>query len=940
MATGDKELQTRPRAESNQRLDLVEFDALAITSQLSLEAAIRALLSSPKATAGLPVGERWTGSLTANPTSASDGLFRVDTPPFIGVDANGGFVLKRNSIALAASIPAGGADYQVYLHMKDVAEDTQVRRKLPATAPFTEFSAAINVALRQTCDIYVRAGNAASVVAQDVVAGQTRPLLFLGIATNTGGAVVFTPAANTLETVTQPASVPASSTGITTAQTTVTGEAATLRQLTNVALYKHGIGMWKGSRALTPSAANNYGAYVEPVGGVDAAFKQALGHITIGDGVSVFGDFNVSEFASCKLLMDAAILALPTEGGIIVIKSGVQLSDFDGALVALPALKTVMIVGDHDRTPETLPQFTFIASEGFECNNTGKFILCNLHIRHVTPSVVLKNGPLTVRDVFFEGTSTTDQGAAIQNDAAATACKYIDIERVLIATNQSGPRSTAFGVRIANTATTSLCRIVHVEHRNYEYSAGTIGLGNIGSNVEIGHIYYRWLRVGAHALTLCPVVKIDTTDNTDEIRNRWVHHISLDTAIDDMVALTYGNTGYLVIEALQQGATIAAFGHYMIYQSGFSSSAGPVVFRDCTFERSDLAGFHCHSVTIPDLSFENCKFGGPVEVFGSTLTRVRFDRCTFNSINNVVQASSTIHSLTVNECWFKGIGNASSPDFSALKVVATTSITSVVFTNNHIDGFQNVNYIGADAVISPRVFEVDANFVSAVVCNNNTLVNVLNNSSGNARRGAYLLNLSSTDRTTGSMIATTINISNNQLGRDNDFVGLLQTSLLSDVSTLNISNNVIQTTWFSTTVVIDHLVSVLAVGSGAIIRNLLFTNNHVYVENPLNTAMVSGVLDCVNGGALTWYNVQITNNAIWMASVTGAWDVAGGIGFRLVGMSIVNVTVQCNSASRPTTSGTEFIRTNFGTVTRTSPSGGKPAAGVAWGNNNMIHSNG
>jgi len=274
MAAGDKVLGTKPRADSNERFDLVDFLALAVTAQSGLEGMQRALVSSPKATVGLPTGERWSGSLTINPTSGSDGLFRIDTVVFVGLDANGGLVLKPAGTTLSVAIPAGGSSQQVYAYMADVTENPQVRRFIPATTPFTEFVQAINVASRQTCNLYVRAGVAGTVVAEDVVSGVTRSLLFLGICTNTGGVVAFTPAANTLETVTVPTTLPTANTGTTVGATTVTGSQASLRELVNAALYQIGQLGWRGSRNVVPSAANNFQAYSSPSVGIDALFDS------------------------------------------------------------------------------------------------------------------------------------------------------------------------------------------------------------------------------------------------------------------------------------------------------------------------------------------------------------------------------------------------------------------------------------------------------------------------------------------------------------------------------------------------------------------------------------------------------------------------------------------------------------------------------------------
>lgn len=281
MTTGDKTLATRPRGESNERFDLVEFTALASAAQAAMEACQRALISSPRATAGSPTGERWVGSLTANPTNGTDGLFRMDSSVFVGLDANGGLVLKPNGVALTTAIPAGGSNQQVYAYMADVSENTQVRRFIPATAPFNEFPQSIDVALRQTCNLFVRAGSAGSVVAEDAVSGITRPLLFLGIASNTGGVVTFTPGANTLETVTQPSSMPVTQTGITVGGTTTTGSQSTLRELINAALYQIGQVWWSGSTS-PPNAGNNFQAFTAIPKGVLATLTSLFDAIAEG----------------------------------------------------------------------------------------------------------------------------------------------------------------------------------------------------------------------------------------------------------------------------------------------------------------------------------------------------------------------------------------------------------------------------------------------------------------------------------------------------------------------------------------------------------------------------------------------------------------------------------------------------------------------------------
>ena len=127
MATGDIVQAARPRAESNQRFDLVEFLLQSVKWDEFIDAVTRALLAQPRATPGSPTGEIFQGSITANP-AASDGLVRLDSAVFVGLTANGHLALKPNGAIVSVSIPDDSTDYQVYAYMTEVAEDSQIRR--------------------------------------------------------------------------------------------------------------------------------------------------------------------------------------------------------------------------------------------------------------------------------------------------------------------------------------------------------------------------------------------------------------------------------------------------------------------------------------------------------------------------------------------------------------------------------------------------------------------------------------------------------------------------------------------------------------------------------------------------------------------------------------------------------------------------------------------
>jgi len=930
MATGDKVLATRVRADSNERLDLVDFDAMAITAQLHLEAAFRALLSSPKATAGSPTGERWTGSITANPTSGSDNLVRLDTPVFIGFDANGGLVLKPNGITLSVAIPADGTDQQVYVYMKDVAENTQVRRKLPATAPFNEFSAAINVALRQTADLYVRAGSIGSVVAQDAIASVTRPLLFLGIANNTGGNVTFVPAANMLETVTAPGAVPATSAGTTTGETTVTGAAATLRELLNVALHQIGQIAWKGSAFLTPSAANNFGAYQTPAGGIDAAYRGQLGYVTIGNGTTVLGDFNTTDYPNAKLLLDAAIASLPAQGGTIILKRGVALSGFASAAVALPAGKTVEIIGDHKDKPATVPQLTFAASEKLTCSATGALVLRNLHVRWVDGAVSLTTAPCTVINCFFEKLSGTDAGAALQGSNV----NDLRVDDTSFSTDLSAASLNAMAVRITGVGRRIF--LTRLTAANKTTESGMISIADTREDIVMDGIEITTDAPGSFGV-LSPVIKLATTDNTTDVRNRRLKNVVVATGMTiSYVGIDFSNVGHLYIENLQ----------HLTAKYGLRSTVGvaaPVFVTNMYAKYAAntlVAAVAINGQITEPIEFNQCYFGLSVGVgdMTDTVKRATFSDCTFRQTFNGV-AGTVVFSAQVKGCTFEGIQNTSSNDICAFFVKGSTSIDQVEFCDNTILDFQNVAFSGS--TVPPRFLEIDCDTVNSVIVHDNIAKRIMNNSSGNTRRGAYLVDISSTDRTADSLGSTgSVSIKGNILGDSNEAVGLLKLSKRFFYQ-IDIQGNTVRTVWNSNAsqASFEYLVNINCPNVGGASADMFtFDNNKVFIVNASITDLSRDLIFISAVGGQSCYSMSFTNNQIEHQGSLNKFDFATAWGIQTVGVIPVNLTVKGNTAARQTTSATAWFETKINVApTRTLPTGGVPAAGVAWGENNLVH---
>ncbi len=209
--SGTVENPERARWVSNERLDLVDQDFLSQQDRAYLDVVSKAFLATPLATAASPVGLICTGaSFTENPTSGADGLLRMNAELFVALDSDGRFLVKPSATTLDAAVPSGGAQHQVYAAFVEVKTKQAVRRAIPATAPYAEFSITPKTRFLGSVTLHVRAGGTGSIVASDVVNGVTTSLVFLGIASNTAGVVTYdgSAAINRIGTVKPPASRP------------------------------------------------------------------------------------------------------------------------------------------------------------------------------------------------------------------------------------------------------------------------------------------------------------------------------------------------------------------------------------------------------------------------------------------------------------------------------------------------------------------------------------------------------------------------------------------------------------------------------------------------------------------------------------------------------------------------------------------------------------
>lgn len=882
MPAGDKTLAPRPRAATNERLDLVDHAALALATQLGVEAATRSLLATPKAAAGVATGERWAGSMTANPTGAADGLFRLDSAVFVGVDSNGGMIVKPNGTALSVAIPAGGASYQVYVYAQDVAEDTQVRRFLPATAPFTEFPAAIDTAIRQTATLYVRAGALGTVVAEDAIASATRALLFLGIAVNVAGAVTFTPGINTLETVTAPTTVPTTNSGTTTVKTTVTGSSVALRDLVNAALYLAGNSAWKGSDFLTPAIANNFGAYQLPAGGTDKAFRQAVAYVTIGDGVTVFGDFNTNAYGNAKLLLDAVIAALPAYGGTIFFKRGVVLTGFGASTVTLPAGKVVALRGESMNQPTA--HITFAAGEWFILSVNSAVSFVDIKINHVANAILINDATAacSLTNVLFTKTAGTDTGAAITGVNIAD----FNATNVTFWSGITAASANAMGIRLTGTA--SRVRIRDIKQLILNRDCGCISIADVRQDVLIDtvFIYDGGATLGGSGAAS---ISLNSTDNVTQVHGRVVRNVVSLTANVD--GININSIGHLTMSGLHLASTVG------VVATAYAGT-GPVAVVDSTLVSASVLG------AVVDIRFNNVRFTRTTNLgnlvigsFASAVGLVVVRACKFPSANAVAIHGSTLTLAWIDDCEFDGCADATTSDWSCVKVHSTTAQT-VRFSKNIIRNFQNIVYAGG-AVNSHRIFEFDGS-AKSLECKFNTAYNLMQLSSGLARFGVYLLDVDSVDRATVTGSVGTLICCDNVIGEGTTDVCMIANVKNIGVGILAVDRNMLRTCWDST-VGVSAINVLCSYNNGAIgtdVDTVSFDHNKIRINITASITLTKDILKVSGAGGGSLENVSIQSNQIRTTSGATTWDFVNGWGFQIPAWTISNLCFKHNTANR------------------------------------------
>lgn len=940
---GDITQPKRPRYESNERFDTVDANASSSAVRAFDDAQNRALLATPRNTVATPTGLIVTGlSLTPNPTAAFDGLVRINAELGVAFDANGRTIIKPAGPTIDVAVPIG--TFQIYIYYVDNSTDNSKRRFLPAAPPFVEFTQAIDTAFQGGINVFLRAGGIGTTVAEDTVGGATTPLCLIGIATNPGAGNItitgWSPTApngtditNRLSTVVPPALVPATN--------TVNGSPRTLHDLITAVLYTAGQTAWLGSDFLTPTAANNYGAYSAPAGGADKAFRQALGWVTIGNGTTVKGDFNTSDYADSNLLLTAAFASLPASGGVIVLKRGVVLTNFGGASCAFPA-KSVEIIGDHTTVPSTLPHITFGATEGFTCSGGGSVILRNLHIRFSSTAVQLTTSPFKAYNLYMENVSIGGGPAFNGINVSDLTLEDIYLTTVLTAASSSG----------------QLLQIISQAHRVHtnrlRYSPGDtsvfkhgrmIYIGDVRSDVTLEDTTYEPTVVGTGGSG--STVFLDSADNitVGEIENRVIKGLYLRG--DSAVPLLYigDSLGWLTVDDVsnflyeQQAAMIFSATTYV-------GGSTPMRFRHL------YAGPNCYSVAFSgnwaDLVIEDSiSRVGLFLLGGSSLAnmgtvfirRCHFDRNTIFGFSSLTFNTSSIQHVTIEDCYFE---RPTFPVISSIigmcaQVTAAASVESVTFRNNKVN---HLNFGTAyTSALFPNLFAVRADYCGSVVCQGNEAYHILGNVAGGAKRGAFLLKCTSFNGSTNATVQWgQIVVQDNVIGAEG-YCSLFGLTLIVPQQ-ITIKGNTVDTTW-DTTVGVPLLADMMSITYGnnfTLSRTLSIHDNEWLYRNPGSTTITEELLQYTATTVFLGDFSFMSNN---IAMDTPAAAFSTGMTFLLPVSGIVTMAIWDNIANRNSPFVSSWLQTSFSTAPlRNFPSlvgWFPPGAGAPWPNNDHIH---
>lgn len=690
----------------------------------------------------------------------------------------------------------------------------------------------------------------------------------------------------------------------------------------------------QGSVSGTELAAATLGSQLRSI------LAKTLGWITIADGVNSFGDFNVTAFANANALLTAAIAALPAAGGRIYLKKGVALTNFNGATVAMPAGKTVEIIGEHSSTPST-PQITFVAGEGLVCSATGKLILRSLNISSngAEVPVTLTTSPCEVYDCYFQNT-----GALAASDAnpffKGVNVSDLTMERVQFVTTAMPASASGNPIVLIITGTA-----YRVFLRNIRYSnptgdgMGGISIADVRSNVVIQDYTYDVTVVdtfGAAGLVL------GSNDNTVDILNRNI--IRYSARGEYSLVLLDAGIGYLTIEGMTDKSSSG-------WSSSLYSGTGPLMFRRCVIFPSiqNFNGF------FDDLIFERCDFHGLIVSIGAvgnafnrfTMLKNRFFGGDFGSIT--ISATS-IQELLIEQNYFTGYTNSTNANFAMVLLQGSAgNWPSVRILRNRIKNFQNVAYTGADAANTPRLFHLRVQSAGIVECSGNVCTDVMVTAGTNTIASGYLFFMDSHDSTDQSTPTAILRMHDNQVGSNigggnSSNMGLLRAEhLVWDL--VDLRRNFIWTEW-NTAAGNPHagvgfgvklIYNASYAGSGH--QGFIFEDNDIRLENTAAAVISKDLIFIQAIGVPTFQLFSFQRNKITSTTVH-LWDNATAWGCTVQAPQFLTCMVCENSTCRDGTNApAQFFSINHTTFNFAyfPDHAPPPAVNSSWSSNCFIY---
>lgn len=709
MATGDVTNLKRPRYEANERLDVVDADAQSRAMIDSLANMARAVMAAPPAAGGAPVGLIMTGfSLTLNP-SAAPNIVRINSELGVAFDADGGLVVKPAGTTVDITAPSGVS--HLYIYASETPATVAPRFFITPNSPFTEYVRAISTEHHGTLATYARAG---SIVASDNIGGVTRALCLIGTVTNTAGTITCTG----YHAVTAPNGTAitnrlstAQAHGLAATSNTVNSAVRTPLEMLQAVAYMVGNNAWLNSSHLTPAAGNNYGAFQLPAGGVDKAYRNNLGYITIGNGTTVKGDFDLSDYANAQAMFVAAFAALPTAGGTVFIKPGVTINNWDTPTgdVAVPAGKHITlegaggIDGNHNGIAalDTIPaQISAASATGFYVAGAAHFTLKNLIVDWVDGFLRMGGGggvnPTTqvaIENVYFRHPgATTIASAAVRTDNVLSAPTDI---------LQLNMRDVAFSVTTnADVTVSGICIDVGMTMKHSHWQ-------NIGLEMRTDHsctmIYHR-STIGQDCIFEKIDIRtiVDASDNgpatpfylgggtTTDARGFIVRDLTIRGSVSETPSFMFWNSGLRIIKV--PPGTI--FDNVKIYGVGYgivpqTQAQTDITYRNCSVHGIVIA--YLTGVAHTRIRFQDCTFLASFYVDNGTnaITDVSFEGCTFTAAPvSLLTSSGNISGIVFADCRFGRGSAAATSDIFAIAIVtsttgdlATVSIQRCTFTN-------------------------------------------------------------------------------------------------------------------------------------------------------------------------------------------------------------------------------------------------------------------